>query len=582
MLASMRPALPLFVLLLFACVLSAGERAVICRFNFGAEFEGGLDPAPGFERVGRVFHSPRYLWVTPVRDEKLEGETDALLRTGDSAEKGEFRVGLDNGAYQVTLVMSDRNRAHGPFRIYLQDRLAKADVRLHPGTALRLEFPVKVEDRRLRLRFEADAGQTFLVNALILEGPAGARLHSMFENAPPDYLPSREELFAKGSTDVRAALRRYCEWLLAHRLPNGFLGDWGGYGIGREPHYYWYTTALPIRTLLAGYRILGEQRYFDAAANILDRLVEEQLPSGAFMQEYRAKPTSALTAAEIRDIVAHRWMNTADIGTVIVALASAVRYAGEPRKSIYRAAARRYCDDFAIRWQTPSGGFTNGLESGIPQTNIYSVATGTEAAAFAAVYAITGEEKYLRVAQRAAEFLLDHFQRDGRSLAYPHSPGKLVVPYPMPLSHVGETFYQDEGILFAYHHSRDQLFRDKVRRVYRWHLKGEKGFLSAVQNGVWWKLQDIWNNSKSAAAPLVVLAYRQMDDDPMLRNLAEAARRFLCTPEFACRIGIMVNDPELPWGGHSLQSWSGCAVAATGFGGLSLAEMAEPGAIWLQ
>jgi hypothetical protein len=73
-----------------------------------------------------------------------------------------------------------------------------------------------------------------------------------------------------------------------------------------------------------------------------------------------------------------------------------------------------------------------------------------------------------------------------------------------------------------------------------------------------------------------------MDDDPMLRNLAEAARRFLCTPEFACRIGLMVNDPELPWGGHSLQSWSGCAVAATGFGGLSLAEMAEPGAIWLQ
>jgi hypothetical protein len=39
----------------------------------------------------------------------------------------------------------------------------------------------------------------------------------------------------------------------------------------------------------------------------------------------------------------------------------------------------------------------------------------------------------------------------------------------------------------------------------------------------------------------------------------------------------MENDPDLPWGGHSLMSWTGCAVAATGFAGLALADMVEPG-----
>ena len=39
----------------------------------------------------------------------------------------------------------------------------------------------------------------------------------------------------------------------------------------------------------------------------------------------------------------------------------------------------------------------------------------------------------------------------------------------------------------------------------------------------------------------------------------------------------MENDPDLPWGGHSLMSWTGCAVAATGFAGLALADMVQPG-----
>jgi len=71
-------------------------------------------------------------------------------------------------------------------------------------------------------------------------------------------------------------------------------------------------------------------------------------------------------------------------------------------------------------------------------------------------------------------------------------------------------------------------------------------------------------------------------DDPVNRDMvhdaevAEAVRRatvFLCTPEFASRIGILC-DPDMPWGLH--------ATTATGFGGLVLAELAKPGVVFLK
>jgi hypothetical protein len=51
------------------------------------------------------------------------------------------------------------------------------------------------------------------------------------------------------------------------------------------------------------------------------------------------------------------------------------------------------------------------------------------------------------------------------------------------------------------------------------------------------------------------------------------AEAFLCQPDFAARIGVMV-DPDLPWGQFSL--------AATGFGGLFLAELVRPGVIYMK
>lgn len=557
----------------------AAQVVPIYCFDFGGDSQW---VAPGFEPVSRVYRSPRYLWITPlIQQERIE-VTDPLMRDFLEGPRGEFWVGLDPASYRITLIMGDHEKAHGPFTVYLQGESVKSGVQTAAGEVLRLEFPARVEKgHKLRLHLEAAPGRSFLLNGLVIEGPPGKAAHRMFKSAPSDRLPTVEEALREGSMDARGTLRRYCDWLLTKRYSNGFLGDRGSYGLGPPTKDYWYTAAYPIRTLLAGHAIFEEPRYLAAVLPILDKLVEEQLPNGAWQQTFRNKPTSRLSKAELNFIERHTWMNMADIGSIATALAVSCYYVGEPRKSRYLHAIRRYCDNWASRWQLPSGAFTNGMESGVPQTAPYSVATGTEAAAFAAVYAVSGEVRYLQTAQRAAEFLLDHWQPDGQPICFPHAPTNGGREFEQPITQFGDSFYYHDGILLVYHQTSDRKFREKVEKVYGWCVEGDKGLLRCLGDEPWFPLQDGWNNSKSAGMPLVFLTYQGINKAPGLIRAIGLAQRFLCTSQFAERIGVMVDDPDLPWGGHSLQSWAGFAVAATGFAGLTVAEMVRPGAIFL-
>ncbi len=567
--------LPMVALLPLAAG-SAAQQTVVYRFDFGGDYQ---EVAPGYRPVSRVYRSPRFLWISPVRDEERPEDNDSLLKDFETGPAGEFWVGLDNGKYRIKLVMSDTKQAHGPFTIHLQDRAVQRDVRVQPGEVRRLEFSAIVDDGKLWLRFEAVPGQSFVLNGLTIEGPPGRGLRRLFPNAPPDSLPSAEEVPGGPAAEPSRALRQCCDWLLAHRLPNGFLGDYER--SQKSVNYYWYSSAYPIRTLLAGYELFHEPRYLEAATQVLDRLVEEQLPNGAFAQTYRGKPTVQLSKAELDRILSRQWLNMADVGSIATALAASCRYVSGGRRNGYLRAIRRYCDDWAPKWQLPSGAFTNGLESGVPQRLPYSVATGTEAAAYSALYAVTKERRYFERARRAAEFLLDKWRTDGRPVCSPHWSQNAGREYVQPVTQFGDIFYYHDGILFVYHHTENSQFRRKVQEVYRWHIDGERGLQRAIGDKAWFPLQDAWDNSKTAGMPLVFLMRHRMDRHKGTGRTLEVLRRFLSSPPLAMRIGVMLEDPDLPWGGHSLQSWACCSVAATGFAGLSLAEMIQPGIVYL-
>lgn len=190
---------------------------------------------------------------------------------------------------------------------------------------------------------------------------------------------------------------------------------------------------------------------------------------------------------------------------------------------------------------------------------------------FCALYAVTREPRYLKIAERAAGFLLDNWLPDGRPIHHHHAE---PTARPIECISFGDVYYYHEAILWVWHWTADESLKEKIRRVYRQHIKGPQGLLAARANGVWWPPAHPWTDSKAAAMPLVFLEYdRSMAPDAEVHEAIRRAARFLTNPDFAARIGVMV-DPELPWGQFNMP--------ATGFGGLFLAELVRPGVIYLK
>ena len=226
-------------------------------------------------------------------------------------------------------------------------------------------------------------------------------------------------------------------------------------------------------------------------------------------------------------------------------------------------------------------GTRNALKEGDSPTMLYllspifggvgDVDDPTQGMNFCALHAITGERRYLSVAERAARFLLDNWQVAGRPIHYHHCEDRQQVH---DVTAFGDIYYYHEAILWVWHWTADEELKDDIRRVYAWHIKGAEGLLQALENGVWWPVGHVWTNAKAAAMPLVLIEYaRSMADDAEVNEAVRRCIAFLCAPEFASRIGVMC-DPGAPWGDFGASS--------TGFGGLALAERIEPGVIYLK
>jgi hypothetical protein len=459
------------------------------------------------------------------------------------------------------------------------------------GEFVTKRFPVKVSDERLRIKIvPVEGAPNFAVTSLVIWGKKQEKEHSIYaEPAPPKTIPTLAEIRAKGKPDPRKALRMYCDWLLAHQTKNGFFE-----ANSKE----WYRASYPIRALIAGYDLFGERKYLDAVSVCLDKLVSEQLPNGAWQSAFRDKPVAPRPFDKLKALsnvegqargdreqgrtVADRTQeeieqamkgttNLADVGSISTCLGVAYAYVDAERKKAYRNALKRFSDQYAQQWQLPSGAFTNARWRGRDMTVPYSVATGTQGMSFCSLYVITGDEKYLKSAERAANFLLDNWQEDGRPIHHHHEKSISSV---QKATSFGDIYYYHEAILWVWNWTKDQELKEKIRRVYAWHIKGSQGLLQARDNGVWWPVGHSWTNSKAAAMPLVLIEYdRSMAKDPEVHEAVERCEAFLCNADLVKRIGVMV-EPEMPWGEFSMP--------ATGFGGLALAELIKPGVIFLK
>lgn len=537
---------------------AVAERAEILKIDFGPKATG----APGHLAQDGERDDPRFMWLGHVGTRDRGGE-DLINRDFVEGRKATFVMGLDNGRYELSLTFGDQNFAHGPFNVFIQDHLAAERLITRKGEFITRGFEADVGAEQLAIRFvPVDTGVNFTLASLIVRGPKQQRQHDVAKDrAPARTIPTLAELRSGPEPDYRACLKMYCDWLLAHQTEEGLF---------ESNSTEWYRTSYPVRTLLAGYHIFGERKYLDAVTRCLDKLVGEQLPNAAWSSGFRNRPVAERTAEEVEKAM-EATTNTADVGSISTCLAVAHPYVDARRKTIYAAALRRYADGYAAQWQLPSGAFSNGRWRGRDMKVPYSVATGTQGMSFCALHAITGEPRYLAIAERAAAFLLDNWLEDGRPVHHHHERER---SYPQKATAFGDIYYYHEALLWVWHWTRDDALKARIRRVYGWHIRGPQGLLAARENAVWWPVSDTWTNSKAAAMPLVLLAYdRGMAKDPDGHDACQRCAAFLCRPEWAARIGILC-DPDMPWGKF--------AMPATGFAGLTLAELIEPGVIYLK
>lgn len=532
---------------------------------------------PGYILLSRLYTNPCYCWLDPVkegaglniRDARHEGYVHG-------SEPATLCLGLPDGDYEVILTAFTRNAGCGPYAVSVNGACVLPEVQLPAGRAVHHTIRARARRHRLNLRFTPQPGREFLINTVEVRSRRAVALRPIFRTAPPTVMPTHRVLHRGRAPDPARELGRICDWLLTHQQPGGFLGD--TYAPGGS---YWYTVSMPVRALLAGHQLLGREEYWQAATRVLDGFVEEQLPNGAWLATWRGRPTRSMSRREVTAIMATQRQPLSDIGSVVSTLAVATASASGARQKRYLAALRRFCDDWAPQFQRRDGGFSDGFWP--PYTAIYSCATAIEAAAFSLAHRVTGEARYLAVARRAIGFLLKDWRADGRMIG--RAPHWLVHnrrPFVLERLHFGDQWYYDEGFITTWHHAKDPDFRAQVSRALHHRVHGRAGLLAALAGRTWWPIQDIWDNAKSLGMVQTLLfAANQGDRTPQLASALSDLRRLVASPEYTRRLGVMVADAGRPVAQHGIRCWAGTRMEATGFAGMTLAEMIRPGILYL-
>lgn len=565
----------------------------IMRFDFGNSTVRADD---GFLKMERLYTSCHFMWMTELKNRWRRETEVSPFRDFVFAEKSEFRMALPPANYRLRLYFYDPDEKHEPFSVRLCSVVSdtplfagkvysETKIDIPKGEKVTVDLPLSHETGQVAVDFYGQENGGFFINGMDVLACGDVSPGKLFADAPEQTLPPKAEVLTNGVFDPEGALSRSCEWLMAHRTVDGFLGD---YEMNKR---LWYTSSYPLRTLLAGYEIFGKQEYYDAAKTIFDRFVGEQMPEGSFTQAYRGTPTKGLTEEELERVRHGNWMNLADIGSMVAALAVMCRYAKEPERTDYIGAVQHYLDDWAMRYRRENGGFDNGWVHG-PSKKVYSVSTASTALSMMLIGQAAGIRKYREIADAAVSLLADRWGENGENWnfifdgTYPgHDHYQNVLEF-------GDGFYTMEAISAALAVSNNAALRKKLFEALRRYLFGSAGILRFLKEAPWWPIQNVWNNSKSAGNPILLQDFLEYGKEfgtsgkelETCAVLYEQCGKFLCTPEYAAQIGVMAEDPKgnPPFRLHSIQSWTGCAVAATGFAGIAYANMIKPGIIYLK
>jgi hypothetical protein len=182
-------------------------------------------------------------------------------------------------------------------------------------------------------------------------------------------------------------------------------------------HMPFFEDAHAVRALAAAYDMTGKREYLDACQRWADRMVEYQagmIPAGAYYMNHSRAPGQD----------DGQW-NVADSGSIgMGVLAAAVRSDDAVRKTRCLNSAKAFAKLVMDNYVGENGGIANGLWSA------YSGPWWCSSATFGSfaflLYEETGEEKYLKAARGALEWMISQDFREVKPITFEQRPSGVI------------------------------------------------------------------------------------------------------------------------------------------------------------
>lgn len=185
---------------------------------------------------------------------------------------------------------------------------------------------------------------------------------------------------------ARGGVRACCDYLVRYQLSDGTFDD-------RDPS--WLTAAYCVRALLAGYEILLDERYLEAARRTLSMFVMEQEPDGGWCSRALSSRQEAPCPGR----------SLADLGVMTACLPLVSRFV-EPQATMLYLNAH--------------GAFVEGILAGYEEESRSFLATArgeddrvaaTQGMALTALFEATGDSTFLHRAETAVWETVMDWQR---------------------------------------------------------------------------------------------------------------------------------------------------------------------------